>query len=60
MSDGWQPVLEERVWDKLNEEWPLMDFQQRRLWDIVKIVPEKWSNLWRFCPSLLPHQHMTQ
>lgn len=42
--EDWQPVSEERVWDKINEEWPLMDFQQRRLWDIVKIVPEKWSN----------------
>ena len=42
--EDWQPISEELLWDKINGEWSLMDFQERRLWDVVKIVPEKWSN----------------
>lgn len=44
MAEEWQPISEEKIWDKINEEWPLMNFQQRRIWDIVNIVPEKWTN----------------
>jgi hypothetical protein len=44
MAGEWQPISEERVWDKINNSSLRMNFQQRRLWDIIKIIPEKWSN----------------
>ena len=43
MTDQWQPISEGSVLDKTNEAWPRMNFEQRRLWEIIKIVPEKWS-----------------
>ncbi|MBW6421318.1 hypothetical protein KX729_07680 [Rhizobium sp. XQZ8] len=44
MAKDGQPISEERIWDEINDQWSLMDFRQRRMWDIVKIMPEKWGN----------------
>ena len=34
---------EELLWDKINESWSRMSFRQRRLWDVIKIMPAKWQ-----------------
>lgn len=36
-------MSEEDIWDEINTAWSRMSFEQRRLWEMVKIIPEKWS-----------------
>lgn len=43
MCEDWQPISEEDVWREINEAWPRMDFKQRRVWDAIRILPEKWT-----------------
>lgn len=45
MGDGQgQPFMsEEDIWDEINAAWSRMSFEQRRLWEMVKIMPEKWA-----------------
>ncbi|MBW6421317.1 hypothetical protein KX729_07675 [Rhizobium sp. XQZ8] len=38
-----QPISEEDLWGEINDSCPRMSFEQRRLWDMVKIMPEKWA-----------------
>src|SRR5437016_5305732 len=39
----WQPISEERIWDELNGAWDRMTIPQRRLWQAIRIDPEKWQ-----------------
>jgi hypothetical protein len=38
----WEPILEEDIWDKINEACLRMNPAQGHLWDAIKIIPEKW------------------
>ena len=39
----WEPISEAELWDKINESYTRMNPEQRRLWEMIKIVPEKWT-----------------
>ena len=39
----WKPISEERIWDNINSAYERMNFAQKRLWEVVKIDPEKWQ-----------------
>ena len=40
---GWAPISEASLWDKLNAAENRMSLRQSKLWDVIRIVPEKWS-----------------
>jgi hypothetical protein len=43
----WKPITESEIWDMLNASWERMTLPQRRLWDVIKIYPIKWTqNPW--------------
>ncbi len=39
----WQPLNEEKLWDFMNEAWDRMSIEQRRLWEVVRVLPQKWT-----------------
>jgi hypothetical protein len=39
----WEPITEAEIWDKINESYGRMSPEQQRLWEMIKVVPEKWS-----------------
>lgn len=39
---AWNPITEEAIWDKLNAACDRMSVRQARLWDAIRISPEKW------------------
>ncbi|MGR9053818.1 MAG: hypothetical protein ACU84J_14325 [Gammaproteobacteria bacterium] len=39
----WQPITETEIWDEINSAWERMSLSQRRLWETIRIVPEKWK-----------------
>jgi hypothetical protein len=39
----WQPLSEVDLWDKLNQAWDRMTLEQRRVWEAIRILPEKWA-----------------
>jgi len=39
----WNPITEEEIWSDLNSAWERMTIPQRRLWDAIRIPPEKWQ-----------------
>jgi len=39
----WQPISEEAIWEKLNKARNRMSVRQTRLWDTIRIQPEKWG-----------------
>ena len=39
----WKPISEADLWDELNGAWPRMSVGQQRLWEAIRIEPEKWS-----------------
>ena len=39
----WEPISETRLWDEINRSWDRMSFDQRHLWELIKIAPEKWQ-----------------
>lgn len=39
----WQPISEAAIWDKINDAYLRMNPIQGRLWDAIKITPEKWQ-----------------
>ncbi len=44
---SWEPVTEIQLWDCINDAFELMSLEQRRIWGLIKIHPEKWSqNPW--------------
>lgn len=38
----WQPIAEEALHDMLNSAWQRMSLPQRRLWEVIRIEPQKW------------------
>ena len=38
-----KPTTEAEIWHKINSSFVRMSLAQRRLWEIIKIVPEKWE-----------------
>jgi hypothetical protein len=36
------PISEAQIWDELNSAWPQMGIRQQRLWEIIRVAPEKW------------------
>ncbi len=43
----WQPITEAEIWSEINSAWERMSLPQRRLWEVIRIVPEKWKqNPW--------------
>ena len=39
----WSPISEADVWKLVNDSWDRMSFEQRHLWEAIKICPEKWT-----------------
>lgn len=39
----WEPISEGAIWDKVNEACLRMNPVQERVWEMIKIVPEKWQ-----------------
>lgn len=39
----WQPISEDKIWDDINEAWKRMTITQRNLWEVIRIMPEKWD-----------------
>ena len=39
----WRPTTEAEIRDELNCSWERMSLPQRKLWEVIKIEPEKWS-----------------
>lgn len=42
----WSPKTEPEILDELNRSWERMSLPQRKLWEVIKIEPMKWSQ----CP----------
>ena len=38
----WQPISSDELWDKINSACTRMDAFQERLWEAIRITPEKW------------------
>lgn len=34
---------EELLWDHINDGWSRMSFRQRKLWEVIKRMPEEWE-----------------
>lgn len=44
---SWEPISESKIWDLINDSVERMNLEQKRLWEVVQIVPEKWNqNPW--------------
>jgi len=44
---NWQSISEVEIWNSINECYARMSQTQKRLWDVIKITPEKWDqNPW--------------
>ena len=39
----WKPISEGELWDDINSAYERMNLEQRRVWEVVKIQPEKWQ-----------------
>lgn len=39
----WEPISEASLWDLLNEAEQRMSLQQARLWEVIRVPPQKWS-----------------
>jgi hypothetical protein len=40
---AWKPVSEGKIWEMLNSSCERMTVPQRRLWEAIRIDPEKWQ-----------------
>lgn len=40
---NWTPLSEASLWDKINAAEYRMDSEQKRLWNLIRIPPQKWS-----------------
>ena len=38
----WEPISEVDLWDRINTGYKRMTPEQKRCWDVIKIMPEKW------------------
>lgn len=39
----WTPITEERLWDKVNASESRMSPPQMRMWEMIRIPPQKWA-----------------
>jgi hypothetical protein len=39
----WQPISEAQLWDEINRDWEQTSLEQRRLWEVVEVPPQKWQ-----------------
>ena len=39
----WESIAEEALWDDINNAYDRMSPEQRKVWEIIKIHPEKWK-----------------
>ena len=39
----WKPITEASLWDMLNEAEERMSVPQARLWEAIRVPPEKWA-----------------
>ena len=39
----WEPISEVGIWDSINESYERMNPEQRRIWEVIKIEPQKWG-----------------
>lgn len=37
-----EPISEADIWEMINSSCEKMSFEQGRLWEVIKITPEKW------------------
>jgi hypothetical protein len=44
VEDEQESSSEELVWDRINDAFARMNHKQRRVWEIVKTLPEKWHH----------------
>ncbi len=40
---SWNPTTEENIWDLINCSYERMQPEQRRLWEMIKVIPAKWQ-----------------
>lgn len=40
---SWQPTSEAEIWDEINASRERMTLPQRRVWEVIRIDPVKWS-----------------
>ena len=41
----WRSISEAELHDEINAAWERMSMPQRRLWEVIRIEPEKWQQL---------------
>jgi hypothetical protein len=41
---AWKPATEEELHNMLHSAWQRMSLPQRRLWEAIRIDPQKWSS----------------
>lgn len=39
----WRPISSDALWDKINAACARMDAHQERLWEAIRITPQKWA-----------------
>ena len=39
----WTPITEVEIWDSINKSYERMSLEQKRLWETIKIEPQKWT-----------------
>lgn len=39
---NWQPTSESEIWDLINHSYERMSLEQRRVWEVIRIMPQKW------------------
>lgn len=39
----WEPISEAAIWDSINESYERMSLEQRRVWEVIKVEPQKWA-----------------
>lgn len=40
---NWTPIKEVEIWDEINKSYDRMTLEQRRIWEVIKVPPRKWS-----------------
>lgn len=43
MSMSWEPISEAALWDDINDAFDRMSPEQRKVWELIKVPPEKWQ-----------------
>ncbi|WP_417535056.1 hypothetical protein [Marinobacterium stanieri] len=39
----WEPISEAQIWDLINKSYERMTVEQCRIWEVIKVIPEKWA-----------------